>query len=351
MPRIFSYSLPIFLLILYSNDSKSSRIKMLMKQIEASPHEVDSIECPLVFMGGMGYDEQRNRKIAGEIITATSLYNAAISIPDEVPHGPKDGTVVYRHEDGSDRELPGNLALKHINDLPEDRFTRLHERRARELVAAIQAESTEPVDAIFQSVDVSTGILAMEQKPELFRRVVLLDPSSIIRFPSRWQYLKEEWRNGNLRRTIRHRQKITDLDRFEEPVSKLENRRRFKRSNRNGNRVASYVSSQAYMLHEVAQSEHAPEISIMASRHDHAYTPERLLRGLVSLDDIKTFFIADTRHGLGGKQAKLEQLVSVLTTASNKTGSFLDRLQFASGIPEGYRRKIMDVISSQIESK
>jgi len=321
-----------------------------MEKEIVSPNISDPAERPLVFMGGVGYDEQRNRRVAGEIIVAANGYDSVISIPDETPMGPKDGTVVYVHPDGNERELPGKLALKQINDLPSDRFTRLHDRRATELVKAIESSGNEPVDAIFQSVDVSTGILAMHKRPDLFRKVVLLDPSSIISLPSRWQYLKEEWKSGNLRAFISKKNKSANVDRFEESAGIFDKYGRLKRSNQNGNKVATYVSAQASMLHSVAQSEQAPEVSIVASRYDHAYSPVRLLQALVSLDDVATFFITNTRHGLAGKKEKLDQLLSVLESAPDKTADFLDRLHFAGDIAEDYRHRISEAISLRRKS-
>jgi len=309
-------------------------------------------ERPLIFMGGVGYDEQRNKKIAARIIASTGAYGSVITIPDEEPGVSREGMVVCTPGGAQEKPLPSAIGLmRSLDDDSESRFTLLHERRARELVDAIQKRGSEPVDAIFQSVDASTGILAMRQNPELFRRVVLLDPSSIIKLPSGKQYLHEEWRNGNLREMIRHQKDPAEATLFEDSLPRAEKVQSKKRSLRGGNAIASYISHQASMLHEVAQSDQSPEISIVASRFDHAYTPERLLQALVSIDDIKTFFITNTRHGLSGKQVKLDQLVSVLTGATDATKSYFQKLHFAEGVAEDYRTKIVDIVASIVDKK
>lgn len=317
--------------------------------IEASQHvnTLDSQERPLVFMGGLGYDEARNREVATAIISLTN-HTDVISIPDSNTTSPNDSSVVHKYSHGGEQILPGKVALKYLDDDPSlVRFTQLHERRANELIEQIEKFGEVPVDAVFQSVDVSTGILAMHKRPELFRRVVLLDPSSIIKLPTRLKYLKEEWRNGNLFDILKRRKGL-DYEKFEQQVNRREKVKRSRRSSSSGNKIASYISSQAPMLHDIAESENAPVVSIVASRFDHAYTPQRLIQALVSLKDINSFFITNYRHGLGGRKAKLEQLVGVLTGENEDLAKpFTDRLRFAEGIAEEYKQKILAIISSR----
>ena len=311
----------------------------------------NTVEHPLVFMGGIGYDEQRNREV-GSAIVGLIGHRDIITISDS-PRSESlgDDTVVHRHEDGLEYDLPGKLAIKLLDEDVTVRFSRLHERRARELIDAIERTGEGPVDAVFQSVDVSTGILAMHERPDLFKKVVLLDPSSVVKLPARLRYLKEEWQSRNLFKLLKRKKDLSEVTRFESKVGPLESYRRMKRSNSNGNKEASYVSSQAPLLHDVAQSENAPIVSIMTSLFDHAYTPERLLQALVSLDDISGFFVTNSRHGLGGKQEKLEQLASVLKGLENNdmVSTFMDKIHFFKGVSDEYRQKILEILKTRGE--
>jgi len=304
-------------------------------------------ESAFVFMGGIGYDEQRNREVGGAIIGLTG-HRDVLTIPDAEAKGTRKGTAVYRGADGTERESPTKLPIKTI-DGAEIRYTRLHKERAGKLIARIESAGSEPVDAVFQSVDVSTGLIAMHERPELFRKVVLIDPSSVIKLPSMRQYLKEEWQSGNLRDILNRRKDTSGFEKFEAPVSRREKFKRTRLSNRNGNRIASYISSQAPMLHDIAVAQNAPDISIIASRFDHAYTPQRLLQALVSLDDVNSFFITNFRHGLGGKRLRLEQLVSVFNGSEDRSKSFIDRIRFAEGVTDEYRKRIFNIIDSRQE--
>lgn len=305
-----------------------------------------SVEHPFVFMGGLGYDQARNREVGGAIIALTG-HAEVISLPDLKTKGAKIGHFVHHYPDGTENELSGKAVRKGLHDDASVRYSRLHEQRAEELITAIEHAGSKPVDAVFQSVDVSTGILAMHRRPELFKKVVLMDPSSIIKLPPKWQYLREEWRNGNLRNMMRRKKESVDVPRFEKSATLHEKRQRFQRSTTGGNLNASYVSYQATMLHEAARAEHAPSVSIIASRFDHAYTPERLLKALISLDDIQGFFVTNARHGLGGKQTKLEQLVGVLNDTEARTASMLQKLHFFDGVAGDYRQKIIDIVKGR----
>lgn len=147
--------------------------------IQSEQQLPDSMHAPdaaFVFMGGVGYDEQRNRNVAEAIVSLTGHQNI-ITIADSVKEGPQDGVVLQRYPNGQEYETPGNIALKNLKtDQSEVRYSKLHADRARALIEAIESSGGKPVDAVFQSVDVSTGIIAMHERPELFKKVVLLDP-------------------------------------------------------------------------------------------------------------------------------------------------------------------------------
>jgi hypothetical protein len=307
-------------------------------------------ERAIVFLGGLGYDEQRNRDV-GAAIVRMSNYSHSIAIPDpEIDTStPKDGVIVHRYPDGSERELSGKESLKLLGrDNAEVRFSKLHADRARQLIAAIEADGAEPVDAVFQSVDVSTGLLAIHERPELFNNVVFLDPSSIIDLPPRKQYLLEEWLSGNLKRLLKRKRHPSEIFSFEEPIGRIDKIKRSRRTNANGNLIATYVSSQAKMLHDIAKLDHAPNLSIIASQFDHAYSPTRLISSLVDLDDIRGFFVTNMRHGLGGKQIRLEQVIDVLQRAGSITDSFLEKLHFFEGVSDDYRKKLIELIKQRL---
>lgn len=300
-------------------------------------------------MGGLGYDEKRNQKVGGALVQRAN-YDHTLSIPDPEVTGPKDGVIVHEYNDGSQKELSGKESLdQQGKDGAQVRYSKLHADRARQLIAAIETQGEGPVDAVFQSVDVSTGILAMHERPDLFHKVVLVDPSSIIDLPPRRQFLKEELHDGLLKRMWRGLKGSREVEKFEEPTSRLEKAKRNRKTNANGNMTASYVSSQATMLHEIANSEHAPEISVIASEYDHAYSPKRILQSLVDLNDISNFFVTNMAHGLGGKQARLEQLVEALQQTGYMATTFIERLHFFNGVSEDYQKSLVDSIQERLQ--
>ena len=137
-------------------------------------------------------------------------------------------------------------------------------------------------------------------------------------------------------------------EQFEVKPTLLEQFKRSQNSKYNGNFVASYVSAQANMLHKIAQSEHAPSITIIASQFDHAFSPLKVIQSLVNLDDIQGFFVTNMRHGLAGKQLRLDQLVSVLTQDIHAADSFVDRLHFFQGVTKDYRKKLLDEVKKRL---
>jgi pimeloyl-ACP methyl ester carboxylesterase len=296
-------------------------------------------------MGGVGYDTNRNRRV-GELIVASSSHHRGII---ENPYGNQQAMdkylalVVFLHPDGAEEEIPARQALGRLAEPVKARFTRLHEQRASELISSLDEKASQPIDAVFQSIDCSTGILAMRKRPDLFRRVVLVDPAAIAELPPRLQFLREEWDNGNLRSFMGHRE-IPEAKKFEDRVSPLRSYRRTRDTFRYGNGVATYVSSQAQMLHEIAKGDDAPRISIVTSRFDHAYPPERILASLVDLRDVDGFRITNTRHGLGGRHQKLDDVIETLRSEPDKSGSFLKRLHFDNEIPVDYRQKMQYMV-------
>ena len=100
---------------------------------------------------------------------------------------------------------------------------------------------------------------------------------------------------------------------------------------------------------EIAESEQAPSLSIIASQFDHAYSPLRILQSLVNLDDIRGFFVTNMRHGLAGKQKRLEQVMQVLEQTDEVTESFVDRLHFFDGVSETYREKMLRIVHERLQ--
>ena len=75
----------------------------------------------------------------------------------------------------------------------------------------------------------------------------------------------------------------------------------------------------------------------------------RILQSLVSLDDIRGFFVTNMRHGLAGKQKRLEQVMQVLEQTDEVTESFVDRLHFFDGVSETYREKMLRIVHERLQ--
>jgi len=325
------------------------------KEQSPTPEQTPSL---IVFGGGIGYDEQRNT-VNGEYLLGLdpNYYNGVLTVPGG---GANDGTIVLielrdgrLYPDGERDKLSGKESLKQLGkNFAEVRFSELDEHRAEQLIALIEHNGTQPVDAVFQSADASVGILAMWKRPELFKNVVLVDPSSIIDLPWGWQLLKEEGANGILKKLTRSlKQKNDTLEgtSFEEPVSRLSKSKRRTRTGANG-MLASLVSSLAPMLHEIAKSENAPKISIIASQFDHAYSPLRILQSLVNLNDIRSFFVTNSPHGISGRKSRMKQVLEALRQTEDSP-EFPDRLHFFDGVSDDYRKQVAESISERLQEQ
>lgn len=327
-------------------------------EIEAPPPiSVDRSEHPFIFMGGVGYDDERNRRTANAIIDLTG-HSDIVTTPNIPTNSSEYDTVVFVDNDGKERELPGRIALKQLEiDTAQARYTRLQESRAEQLITNIETAGGKPVDAVFQSADTSVGILAMLKRPDLFHEVILLDPSSIIKLPPRLKYLKEELRNGNILALLRHRkgpEENTQMHNNEPQTSfrerlaeRVHKAKKTLGTRKSGITSASYVSYQASMLHDISQMDNAPKVSILSSRFDHAYNPLRLLDALISLDDINRFFISNSRHGLAKKPNKLEQLASIFSGNLEKVSVLTEKIIVTNGIPKDYIDKILSIVNSR----
>lgn len=186
----------------------------------------------------------------------------------------------------------------------------------------------------------------MHQRPDLFRRVVLVDPSSIVKHPTRAKFFKEEFKSGNMFRSLRKPKPTEPQEQFEHSLTPFEAYKRMKKTARFGNMNATYLSAQAKQLHEVAQSAAAPIITVVASSMDHAYSPKKVLESLVDINDIAALFITNARHGINGKTQKLTQVMQALQTAVDPQASLEQKITFADGITEKYRTQIAKLLGS-----
>ena len=276
------------------------------KYSQNTAHKTEPAARSIVFLGGMNYDEARNIE-SGKMLMELLGYNLVITLGEESSNPKNDDTVIFEYADGIQQELPTKLAMKQLDDDAVQRYTKLHERRARELIARIESSSAGPVDAVFQSVDTSTGILAMHERPDLFRRVVLLDPSSIVKHPTPKKFFRDLVSTGRIR-TLFSRKDLPTSSRYETPLNRYQHLQRMKKTARFGNMRATYLSYQAKMLHEIASAKNAPMISVIASEFDHAYSPEHILESLQDVTDIATLFVSHARHGIGGKISKIQEV-------------------------------------------
>ena len=354
-------------------DKLTDELKAIVQQKEQSPTP-EQTPSLIVFGGGVGYDEPRNT-VNGEYLLGLdpNYYNGVLTVPGG---GANDGTIVLielrdgrLYPDGERDKLSGKESLKQLGkNFAEVRFSELDEHRAEQLIALIEHNGTQPVDAVFQSADASVGILAMWKRPELFKNVVLVDPSSIIDLPWIGQLLKEEGANGNLKklrqfhlkklrqsllkkltRSLKQKNDTLEGTSFEEPVRHLSKSKRLTRTGANG-MLASLVSSLAPMLHEIAKSENAPKISIIASQFDHAYSPLRILQSLVNLNDIRSFFVTNSPHGIGGRKSRMKQVLEALRQTEDSP-EFPDRLHFFDGVSDDYRKQVAESISERLQEQ
>jgi pimeloyl-ACP methyl ester carboxylesterase len=302
--------------------------------------EILSKPDSLVFLGGINYDRARNDAV-GKSIIALSGYEQVITIDVDSPNKVRDDTVRFEYPEGGVQELPSKLAMKQLNDNAIQRYSMLHARRARALIDAIEQSGGRPVDAVFQSVDTSTGILAMRERPDLFRKVVLVDPSSLIKHPTRSKFFKEFFRSGDAKTLLQKPPKAHETVTAPEQLSLGQRIKRMRKTSASGNMLATYLSVQSKMLHEIAQLDNAPIITILASRLDHAYSPAKIIESLEDIHDISALFVSESRHAISKSSNKLAEIIGILTSDIPKSTQGNDiMITFANAVPTAYREVI-----------
>lgn len=313
--------------------------------IEQASQESREASRTLVFLGGINYDQTRNQETGTKIMELAG-YDAVITIDDESPNPKRDDTVIFEYPNGHMQELPSKLAMKQLDDNAVQRYSKLHERRARALIAQIEQSGGKPVDAVFQSVDTSTGILAMRERPDLFRKVLLVDPSSIIKHPRRRTFFRELFRQGDFR-TLTETPHAVSGEHTTSKLSPLERMRRMRKTARFGNMWATYLSTQSKMLHEIAHMQDAPYVSVLASRLDHAYSPAKIISSLVDTDDIAELFISESRHAISKSSDKLAQIVTLLKedVLNVNPTRLATNVHFANAVPQAYRQQIKQLLN------
>lgn len=307
---------------------------------------------PISWLGGMWYDQEKNQNA---LTFFETLGRTAVSalVDRDSRRAPKGFRVVYAT--GSTRTMPRAAAYLRTTD-PEMVLiaSRQEEARADELIAHIEAEDKGPVTHFSQSADAQNAVLAAHKRPDLFKNVILLFPTGMIRKKYRTEYLREI--GHRLRGKDKEPPEVAnpaenDFEASLRPTTlrkKVQAARRFKKSGGYAVAASGIAATNNYLLHDMRRQETAPGFSMVLGRRDRIGNPVRFLESLVSDDDVDYILITNTGHGTKGRKDLAKELLDLEArmNARNserqaahrqgnvfKPGPLRDRLLFLPGGP------------------
>lgn len=313
---------------------------------------------PISWLGGMGYDEAKNqhaldyfRDLGHPVVSALTDRN--------LDGAPKGYWIVTA---SSTRIVPRVVAYTQTAK-PEVTLiaSRQEEARADELIAHIEAEGKGPVTHFGQSADAQNAVLAAHKRPDLFKNVILLFPTGMIRKKYRTEYLREA---GHLLRD--RSDKVpkavnppdNDFEAALRPTTlrkKIEAAKRLKRSGGYAVAASGIAATNNYLLNDLRQKEDAPGFAMVLGLHDKIGRPERFLESLVSANDVDYILITNTAHGTNGRKDLINELLALeaklnARNAERKAaqtrgesfnpGPLSERLLFLADVPEAEQARL-----------
>jgi len=312
--------------------------------LDSSPSEESK---GIIFAGGHGYPASRNQ-IAGQYIADKLSIESVRPLPDIITRGADSSYTIATR--GIFKTVKRSEAIREASHpSTELSFSNFQKARAHEMISSIEAQGFNSVDAIFQSADALNGLLAVHERSDLFRNVVLAYPAGIIKQPSPLKATGSVFKSIFRGRRVKHQRTTEEL--FEIPPSKRSLRAPSMQKGSGGfvTAAAAALSYQAPLLHELRQQSNAPNVSLVVGIDDWMIRPARIIESLAHPDDIDFMLVTDTPHGIKGRKDVIDEIVSLFPlmeqrqhdgTAQSMT-SFADRIIFSQGISDEARADII----------
>lgn len=325
----------------------------LQSPIEADP----GIEQTLIsFLGGMGYDREKHQTALNYFHSLGRTTLSAMPDPDMNSY-PKGYRVVSTETGTKVMSRP----FAYLETAKPDVVliaSRQQEARADELIEHIEHETSEPVTHIAQSADAQNAVLAAHKRPDLFKNLVLMFPSGMVKKQSRTEYLRQI--ASSVREEKSEKDMIppeNDYEAMIRPTSIRERVKsgRFKKSGGYPVAASAIAAYNSHLLHETRQKENTPGVAMVLGLKDKMMRPDRIIQSLVSASDVDYILVTNTSHGINGRKDLATEVIQLsdMMDARNarrntahtqgetlEPESLAQRLLFMPDVPEDQREKL-----------
>ncbi len=306
----------------------------------AAQTERTTARRPLYFAGGVGYDNERNEGVAAQLNELG--YETVAALPNPEITSEDKGFKVTIGDETLDISRREAYRVAHQPEVT-DSISNLQSRRADELIAMLEHEGHDKVDAVFQSADALYGLLAMSRRPDLFENVVFAYPAGLVRQPSIIQSAPGVVAAELMVRGKPRHRLASWRDNFEGRGHRPEGTGGFTTVSSVG------LSQHNNLLHQVRQGENAPKIAVVVGTDDVMISPEGFFNGAISSGDVDLVRVTNTTHGINGRSEVLKEDVlgslerlRAIDTAGFDPRPIVDRMEFSGKVSKKRKTRILD---------
>lgn len=309
-------------------------------------------EAPLLFLGGFGYGEHRNRVVANQLAQAG---HPVLAPPHDTTEKSRKGFIVTS-PDGTEQTVSRFETAK----------TNLTQRSARQVIALSQLDQAATLQAhlekevpegtkvtiIAQSADAQNSLIYAANHPENVENLILVNPAGIVAQPR----LDRAAANvlGSVLKSRQRKRTIAPEDLFEQRLT-----RRQRKLGGFARAASVALSDQRDILHDMRGSKSAPGVAIVLGLEDLIVHPESVIEGLVSANDVDRIVIADMAHGINGRKDILDAITDLLPQLSEAKmardrgevpAPLSERISFFGAIPSTVRKRFMR-LADELEAR
>lgn len=302
-----------------------------------------SSDVQLLFLGGFGYGEYRNRLITDQLAQAGY---SVIAPPADAAEQSRKGFVVT-FPDGHEQPMTRREMIKAQLGKTPLRSSIAECQRDQAATLQTHIEKAVPdgskLSIIAQSADAQNSLLYAARYPETVENLIFVNPAGIIAQPR----LSKAAANvlKSVFKSRRRKVKVAPEDLFEQPI---------KRTQRKLGSFASAasvaLSDQRDILHQMRQSEAAPGVAVVLGIHDLIVQPEEIIKGLVSANDVDRIVIADMTHGINGRKDILDEVAGLVPQLTKDKEAYrrgeappplAEKISFYGDIPASVQKQLL----------
>lgn len=309
-------------------------------------------EAPLLFLGGFGYGEYRNRVATDQLAQAG---HPVLAPPRDTTEKSRKGFIITS-PDGTEQTVSRFVAAK----------TNLTRRSAGQIIALSQLDQAAALQAhlekevpegtkvtiIAQSADAQNSLIYAANHPDDIENLILVNPAGIVAQPR----LDKAAANvlGSVLKSRQRKRTIAPEDLFEQRLT-----RRQRKLGGFARAASVALSDQRDILHDMRGSQSAPGVAIVLGLEDLIVHPESVIEGLVSANDVDRIVIADMAHGINGRKDILDAITDLLPQLSEAKmardrgevpAPLSERISFFGAIPSTVRKRFMR-LADELEAR